>query len=111
MEDREYSLFLTIAGMAVFAYALSAIGRRWQRGFSEKSLGWLSALERKTMAGRWILIALGFFIIFVMRSQRHHDPGLVLIVVGILGGIGNMFWEMNGYARLEIEVRKRLSSR
>jgi hypothetical protein len=96
MEDREYSLFLTIAGMAVFAYALSAIGRRWQREFSVKSLGWLSALERTTMAGRWILIALGFLIIFVMRSQRHHDPRLVLIVVGILGGIGNMFWEMNG---------------
>ncbi len=111
MEDKEYILFLTIAVMAVFAYALSAVGRHWGRGFSEKPFIWLSALERRTTVGRWILIAPGLFIIFVMRSLRPHDPWLVLVVVGVLGGIANLFRELSGYARLEIEVRKRLSSR
>ena len=109
MEDRVYILFLTIAVMAVFAYALSVVGRRWRRGFSEKPLTWLSALERRTTVGRWILIATGLFIIFVLRL--HHDPWLLLVVVGITGGVANLFWELSSYARLEIEVRKRLSTR
>jgi len=111
MEDREYILFLTIAVMAVFAFALSAMGRRWRRGFSEKPLAWLSALEKRTTVGRWILIVPVFFIIFVMRSHRQHELWLVVVVVGIIGGVANLLWELSVYARSEIEVRKRLSSR
>src|SRR4029077_3536619 len=99
MEDKEYSLFLAIAGMAIFAYALSAVGRRWQRGFSEKPLAWLSALERKNQAGRLILTSVMFATIvglhLLTRQKRHPDPRLVFLVVGISCGIGNMCWELN----------------
>jgi hypothetical protein len=115
MEVQDYSGFLAIAVMATFAFALSAAGRHWRRGFSEKSLSWLSALERKATVGRWIFLAIGFCIfipiIFTRGTKRHLDPWLAIVVVGLIGGIANMFWELSGYAKLEIEVRKRLSSR
>ena len=111
MEDREYILPLTIAVMAAFAFTLSAIGRRWRRGFSEKPLAWLSALEKRTTIGRWIVILPVFFTIHVMRLSLQHNLWLVVVVFGIIGGVANLLWELSSYARLEIEVRKRLASR
>ena len=96
--------------MAVFAYALSVVGRRWRRGFSEKPLTWLSALEKRSTVGRWILVSLG------LSRHAYH-------LVAATSGHGfscshrynrrdcKPFRELSGYARLEIEVRKRLSTR
>jgi hypothetical protein len=112
MDGPGYSLLLGIAVMAAFAYALSAEGRRWRRGFSEKPLGWLSALERKTTIGRWTVLAVGLCILaglqFITGPKRYPDHLLLLVVVGITGGIGNLLWELSTYASTEIEVRKRL---
>ena len=116
MEAGEIGIFWAIAFMAIFAFALSAMGRRWRKSFGSKPLSWLDSLEKRTSVGRWIFIFVGFLAIFAVNpgplTGGHRGPWVVIaiiIVVGITGGIANMLRELSDYAKLEIEVRKRLS--
>lgn len=111
-----YSVFGAIACMAIFAFALSALARRWRKNFENKPLSWLSSLESRASYGRWLLIFVGLSSIIAVRFDswiaRLHPRWTItvtIIVVGITGGIANMLRELSDYAKLEIEVRKRLS--
>jgi hypothetical protein len=107
-------MFLVIAVMAVFMYALSAAGRRWRQGFAEKPLSWLSAFSKRATAARWIVTCIGLSIILIpilTATRKHLDLRLFIVVFGITGGIANMLRELSLYADAVIEVRKRPSSR
>ena len=106
--------FVTIAVTAVFAYALSAAGRRWRQGFAQRPLPWLSSLNRRAIAGKWILYGIVFCWIaltYRMGFRRHPHPSLTIAVFGVIGGIANLLRELSSYATLEIEVRQRLATR
>lgn len=110
-----YSVFRAIACMTIFAFALSALARHRRKNFENKSLSWLSSLESRASYGRWLLIFVGLSCIIAMRfgplAQLHSrwNITITIIAVGVTGGIASMLRELSDYAKLEIEVRKRLS--
>jgi hypothetical protein len=113
MEFEVYAGFLAIAAWAMLAYALSATARRLRQGFGKRPVAWLDSLQRRTAIIAkstyvlWLCIVLAWFVQWNMtkRPPRSRHVVLIILTTGVCIAVGNMFHELSGYAKSEIQAR------
>jgi hypothetical protein len=112
MEFDVYAIFPAIVAWLILAYALSATGRRLRRGFGGRSVAWLDSLQRRAVAiaKSMYVVQVCIAAVFVWLVQwpmtkRMPLLFLLILITGVCVAVGNMFRELSGYAKSEIQAR------